>query len=138
MKIRRRTYTCEVPAVAMGDIAFLLLIFFVILAKAQDDSHVRYNPAKTDKLEEGGHPRASVAVDVDNKLYLNGQPIAISQLEGRLNDILEGAAPEDRKVHLKIDREAMASRFEPIIEAASRAGAKIVHILEEEIPVESR
>jgi biopolymer transport protein ExbD len=136
MRARRRTYTCEVPAVAMGDIAFLLLIFFVILAKAQDDSHLRWDPATTDKLEEAGHPRASVAVDVDNKLYLNGQPIAIGQLEGRLNDILAKAAPDDRKVHLKIDREAMASRFEPIIEAASRAGAKIVHVLEEEIPAD--
>jgi len=136
MKARRRTYTCEVPAVAMGDIAFLLLIFFVILAKAQDDSHLRWDPATTDKLEEAGHPRASVTVDVDNKLYLNGQPIAIGQLEGRLSEILSKATPDDRKVQLKIDREAMASRFEPIIEAASRAGAKIVHILEEEIPAE--
>ncbi len=118
----------------MGDIAFNLLIFFVILAKAQDDSHLRWQPATTDKLEEAGHPRASVAVDVDNKLYLNGQPIGVAQLEGRLSDILGNAPANDRKVQLKIDREALASRFEPIIEAVSRAGATIVHILEEEKP----
>ena len=136
MKIRRRQYPCEVPAVAMGDIAFNLLIFFVILAKAQDDSHLRWQPATTDKLEEAGHPRASVAVDMDNKLYLNGQPIGISQLEGRLGEILGSAPAEERRVQLKIDRDAQASRFEPIIEAVSRAGAKIVHILEEEKPAE--
>ena len=119
---------------AIGDIAFNLLIFFVILAKAQDDSHLRWQPAKTDKLQEIGHPRASVAVDVDNKLYLNGQPIGISQLESRLNEILGNAPAEERRVQLKIDREAQASRFEPIIEAVSRAGAKIVHILDEEHP----
>ena len=116
----------------MGDIAFNLLIFFVILAKAQDDSHVRVRPAFGNRLEEAGHPRASVAVDVDDKLYLNGQLIGISQLEGRLNEILGNAPAHERRVQLKIDRETQASRFEPIIEAVSRAGAKLVHILEEE------
>lgn len=134
MKVRRRQYPCEVPAVAMGDIAFNLLIFFVILAKAQDDSHVRTRPAASAGLQEMGQIRASVAVDVNNKLYLNGQPIGIAQLESRLNELLGNAPAEQRRVQLRIDREAMASRFEPIIEAVSRAGAKIVHNLEEEKP----
>src|SRR5207249_3289066 len=92
MKIRRRQYPCEVPAVAMGDIAFNLLVFFVILAKAQDDSHVRLRPAASAGLQEMGQTRASVAVDVDNKLFLNGQMIGISQLESRLNEILGNGA----------------------------------------------
>src|SRR4051812_18739023 len=112
MKIRRRQYPCEVPAVAMGDIAFNLLIFFVILAKAQDDSHVRLRPASSAALQEMGQTRASVAVDVDNKLFLNGQVIGIAQLERRLNEILGNAPAEERRVQVRIDREAQASRFE--------------------------
>ncbi len=35
MKIKRRTSQATVPSMAMGDIAFNLLIFFVILARAR-------------------------------------------------------------------------------------------------------
>jgi hypothetical protein len=39
MKIARRSMRVEGPSVAVGDIAFNLLIFFVNLAQAQDDNH---------------------------------------------------------------------------------------------------
>ena len=69
---------------AMGDIAFLLLIFFVILAKAQDDSHLRWEPAADEELEQAKNYKASVVIDVKNKTYLNGRPIAQAQLEGAI------------------------------------------------------
>jgi len=132
MKVRRRGFNADVPSMCMGDIAFNLLIFFVILARAQDDSHLKWIPASTDETEDAGHPRASIVVDVKNKLYLNGQPISIKQLEGRLNELLGNSQGEDRKVQLKIHRDTKASRFEPIIKAVSAAGAKYFHILKEE------
>ena len=46
MKIPRKTFEANVPSMAMGDIAFLLLIFFIILAKAVDDSHVVWTPLR--------------------------------------------------------------------------------------------
>ena len=42
---RRHQIDATIPSLAMGDIAFLLLIFFVILARAQDESHLRWQPA---------------------------------------------------------------------------------------------
>ena len=132
MKVRRRGFAADVPSMCMGDIAFNLLIFFVILARAQDDSHRKWTPATTEETENAGHPRASVVVDVDNKLYLNGQPISIKQLEGRLSELLGGSQGEDRKVHLKIHLETHASRYEPILQAASAVGAEIYLILKEE------
>ena len=44
---------------AMGDIAFNLLIFFVILARAQDDSHLQWQPAVTPKSEASGNAKAN-------------------------------------------------------------------------------
>ena len=38
----------------MGDIAFNLLIFFVILARAQDDSHLQWEPAKAEEVQSAG------------------------------------------------------------------------------------
>jgi biopolymer transport protein ExbD len=132
VKIQRKTARAEVPALAMGDIAFNLLIFFVILARAQDDSFLQWQPAAAENLESAGHAKVSVVIDTDGKLYLNGQEIGISQLADRIREDLGDAPAGERTVLLKIDREAQAIRFEPVIEAISEAGGDLVHILEEQ------
>jgi biopolymer transport protein ExbD len=117
---------------AMGDIAFNLLIFFVILARVQDDSHLQWVPANAAELESAGPSKVSVLVDKDNKLYLNGQETGISQLAGAIEGGLGDAPAGERTVLLKVHRETSALRFEPIIEAVSKAGGDLVHIVEED------
>jgi len=132
MKIARKTYKVEVPSVAMGDIAFNLLIFFVILAKAQDDTHLNWTPAETTKIESAGASRVSVLIDNNSKLYLNGQQIGISQLAGEVKQLLGDSPAGDRTVLMKVHRDAQAMLFEPVIEAVSEAGGDLVHILEKQ------
>jgi biopolymer transport protein ExbD len=132
MKIQRKTYRVEVPSVAMGDIAFNLLIFFAILARANDDSHLQWQPALGKDLESAGVSKASVLIDSDDKLYFNGQQIGVAQLAGRLRETWGDAPPGNRTVLVKVHRETTALRFEPVIEAISEAGGELVHILEEQ------
>ena len=129
MKIPRKHFDASIPAMAMGDIAFLLLIFFVILARAQDDSHLRWRPAMADELEAGGAALASVVIDADFKTHLNGREIGASSLADALTDRLGNSPAGNRTVHLKVDREVPAQYFEPVIEAISQAGGDLVHIL---------
>ena len=117
---------------AMGDIAFNLLIFFVILARATDDSHLEWQPAAATKVQQAGASKVSVLIDVDNKVYLNGQPIGIAQLASRISDTLGDAPVGKRTVLLKSHREAPAMHFQPVIEAISEAGGDLVHVLEEQ------
>ncbi len=131
MKMKTQRMKVEVPSVAMGDIAFNLIIFFVILAKAQDDSHLQWNPAQTPKVEANKQSKASIVIDVKNDLYLNGTQIGVSQLAKRLEELLKGAPPGDRVVLLKVDKEILAQRFEPVIEAISEAGGELFHVVEE-------
>ncbi|MCA9113522.1 MAG: biopolymer transporter ExbD [Planctomycetaceae bacterium] len=119
---------------AMGDIAFNLLIFFVILARAEDDSHLQWVPAEAAELQSAGHAQVSVLVDTDNKLYLNGQEVGISQLSGSIEEKLGDAPSGERVVLVKVHRDTTAVRFEPIIEAVSQAGGDLVHIVEEKRP----
>lgn len=132
MKIAKRSFEASVPSMAMGDIAFLLLIFFVILAKAQDDSHLRWDPAADEELEQARNYKASVVIDVKNKTYLNGQPIPQAQLEGRLSELLGDSEPSKRTVLLKVHKDATVLQFEPVIEAVSKSGGEIHHVLEQE------
>jgi biopolymer transport protein ExbD len=115
----------------MGDIAFNLLIFFVILARAQDDSHLQWDPASAVKLDSAGGSKISVLIDSDNKYYINGQPFGAVQLASEIEALLGDAPAGERLVLLKVHRDAQAMYFEPAIEAISEAGGDLVHILEE-------
>jgi biopolymer transport protein ExbD len=131
MKIARRKLKVEVPSVAMGDIAFNLLVFFVILARTQDDSHLKWSPAVTNRVEETGHSKISIVIDDAGKTFLNGQQLGEAQLESRVAEELGSQPPGQRMVRLKIHSSTEAYRFEPVLEAVSKAGGEIVHILEE-------
>ena len=130
MKIKRQKLSPGVPAVAMADIAFNLVLFFIMMAKTQDDSHLIWHPASAAQLQSAGNSRCSVVIDQNNKLYFNGAEIS----ETRLKDVIEhelGSDPAGKRVVvLKIDKAAAAARFEPVIEAVSQAGGEIIHILQ--------
>lgn len=132
MKIARRQFTASVPSFAMGDIGFLLLIFFVILARVQDDSHVQWDPAVLSDIEAAGAPIANVAIDSAYKTYLNGEEISNDLLAPRLNAILGETPSGRRNIFLKVHKEATAKHFEPVIQAIGDAGGDLVHILEPE------
>jgi biopolymer transport protein ExbD len=132
MKIPRKTYKCEVPSVAMGDIAFNLLIFFVILAKSQDDGHVKWQPAKGVDLKNAGAAKVSVAIDNGGVIYLNGHEVGTVGLAEKIESFLKDAPVGERIVHLKADRDAQALLFEPVIEAIGEAGGDLVHVLEDD------
>jgi biopolymer transport protein ExbD len=131
MKIQRKAVRAEVPSTAMGDIAFNLLIFFVILARANDDSFLNWQPARAPNLEAAGYAKVSVLIDADSKLYLNGRQVGMAQLSQQIGELLGDAPAGQRTVLLKVHREAQALYFEPVIEAVSEAGGDLVHVLEE-------
>ncbi len=132
MKLPRRQMEASIPSVALGDIAFLLLIFFVILARAQDDSHVRWEPASSVDVVNVANPLASVAIDADGKYFLNGKEIGVGVLADSLTALLGNNEAGRRVVMFKVHKTATADLFEPAIEAISKAGGELVHILEPE------
>lgn len=132
MKMKRKRLKVEVPSMAMGDIAFNLLVFFVILARAQDDSHLQWTPAKAKNVESSGNSKISIVIDKENKLFLNGQETPVGQLAKAVEAQLGKLPAGQRTVLLKVHQDITAQRFEPVVEAVSQAGGDLVHILEEE------
>jgi biopolymer transport protein ExbD len=132
MKIRRCKLEAGVPSVAMADIAFNLVLFFIMLARSQDDSHLAWEAARVPSVQTLGQSRVSVTVDRDNKVYLNGTQVSVNQLAGGIQALLGNEAAGNRLVQLKIHKDTQAATFEPIIEAVSQAGGEVVHILQQE------
>jgi biopolymer transport protein ExbD len=129
MKIRRRAMAAGVPAVAMADIAFNLVLFFIMLAKTQDDKQIRWTPASSPTVQKAAITKVSLVVDADKKLYFNGRQIGISQLKDSVEYALRDAPAGKRGVLLKIHDQTPAQVFEPVVEAVSQAGGELMHIL---------
>ena len=132
MKFKRRKLEVIPPYVAMADIAFNLVLFFLILAKTQDDSHIQWTPVKDVGAKQVLNAKVSITVDRDNKVYLNGQQIGIREMADRVGQELRDKPASERTVLLKIDKNTLAATFEPIMEAVSQAGGEVVHVIEEE------
>jgi len=131
MKISRKKLQAHVPSMAMGDIAFNLLIFFVILARAQDDSHLHWEPAEAIEVQNSGASKVSLVIDSKNKYYINGQELGVVQLSPTITSLLGDAPAGARTVLLKVHKDTAAMFFEPAIAAISEAGGDMVHILEQ-------
>jgi biopolymer transport protein ExbD len=132
MKIRRRKLEAGIPYLPMADIAFNLVLFFIMMAKTQDDSKLGVEFARAPHTETAIEARVRVAVNHNGTVYLNGNQVSVSQLTSSIERILGDEPAGKRTVLLKIHRDTLASTFEPIIEAVSEAGGDVFHVLDEE------
>jgi len=114
---------------AMGDIAFLLLIFIVLLARTRDESHLVWQPAIGTELVKPASQNASVVIDKQNITYLNGRPTLPENLATELASLLVDLPPGSRTVLFKVHKDVIAEFFEPAIEAVSEAGGELHHVL---------
>lgn len=133
MKFARRKTEVTPPYVSMADIAFNLVLFFLILAKTQDDSHLQWEAAKAEQTKQVADAKVSITVDKDNKMYLNGQETGVRDLAAGISTLI-GDNPDapNRVVLLKIHKDTLAATFEPIMEAVSQTGCEVYHVLDEE------
>jgi biopolymer transport protein ExbD len=133
MRFKRRPLEAIPPYVAMADITFNLVLFFIIMAKTQDDSNIIWEPAKDSGTKlVSSNTKVSISVDRDNRVYLNGQQIGVREIADRVGRELGDKPQAERIVLLKIHKETLASTFNPIMEAVSQAGGEVVHIVDEE------
>ncbi len=116
----------------MADIAFNLVLFFIIMARAQDDSHLQWEPAKAAPVQRFGQAAVSITVDKEDRVYMNGRLASILDLSTSIANELAREPAGKRTVLLKIHRDTLAKTFEPIIEAVSKAGGDVVHVLNDE------
>jgi biopolymer transport protein ExbD len=118
-----------VPLAAMGDIAFLLIIFFMLNATFLKDASVTLQPPTSGDLEQLEDALIAVSVDAEGVVRLQGNQITTKSLETAVERML--ADRDDRTVKLSVDRNQAKEVFLPVVEALSRAGATLLFAGEE-------
>jgi biopolymer transport protein ExbD len=132
MKKKRKRILILVPVASMGDIAFLLIIFFVICSNFAKDSIKVAPPQSIDVTRLEQYPM-SVAIDKEGKIFFQGDRVANPEaLEALIRYKVEGKTEvKARTVLLYCDKSVRKDVFEPVIEAIAEAGGQIAAVGQE-------
>lgn len=115
-----------IPIASMGDIAFLLIIFFMLASNFIKEAHVDLKEATSPDIDSLEEVKVSVSVDKEGQTWLQGKPCPVDALEGGVSVLLKES--EKKTVMLKVDRELKQEVYGPVLMALSKAGAEIALI----------
>ena len=125
MAIRRRKKPSLVlPLSSMGDIAFLLIIFFMLASNFMKTANVSLEKPEAPALDQQETAKASVMLDADGTVWYEGHEASASEVE----EDLKARAEQNHEllVHVTIHKDLLRKDYMPIINAVSNAGCKMV------------
>jgi biopolymer transport protein ExbD len=121
---KKRRRKARIPVASMADIAFLLIVFFMLASNFNVD---RKLPMELPKSAQVNEMKSSVTarVDIDDQgnIYLDGNRVHdADELKVGIEAMLQGAALEKRHVKLRCDAAQTKDVFGPVVEAIAEAG----------------
>ena len=122
---RRKRPKIFLPMASMGDIAFLLIIFFLLASNFLRDASLQLDPARAENLDALEETPITVAIDRDGVIYLQGVRVDSAEaVESAVAGLIEGrTTPRRRTVLFRCDAAAGRELYEPVIESITRSGA---------------
>jgi biopolymer transport protein ExbD len=136
MKLRRGTnkMLIEPPSVATGDIAFNLLIFFLVCASTQPDAGRRQEIPRSDPKQQQAEQSQNIEVQLTRTTaHINGQlrqPLEF--LQDLQTQLKAKVRPEDRVVVVKSQQDVPYDRWIYFTGLITDAGGVVTLQLEEE------
>jgi biopolymer transport protein ExbD len=119
----------------MGDIAFLLIIFFLVCSEtSKDRSDLEVTPPVSEHVRKNKLPVvARVTIDKTGTIYFDGDRIDNAKdVEWGVRSLLTRTVSDDqRHVQFKCDATLPKESFEPVLQAIAAAGGIIEAVGEE-------
>jgi len=135
---RRRKLLAEPPASATGDIAFNLIVFFLVCASVQPDSGREQILPRSEQQQEKEKQAENIKVQLTrDTVYLNGSLMRPSNFPGNFQAALGSALEKttrqsDRVVVVKSEPETPYSHWITVTELIEQAGGVVTIQREEE------
>ncbi|TVR12223.1 MAG: hypothetical protein EA401_09585 [Planctomycetota bacterium] len=124
---RRSRPAILVPVASMGDIAFLLIAFFVLASRFSDDAGISVTRPMSEDIDVvDDKPPVSVIMDEESLLFVNGEEIVRDRLLSTVERHLASYDTERRKIMVTIDANLTYYDFEPIAEILAETGAPLM------------
>lgn len=127
---KKKRRTIPIPVASMGDIAFLLIIFFLVCSEAsKDNTKLKIDPPISEHVEKTkAVVVARVDIDENGQVYFDGAAVegGAKAVEGELRFLLiNTVADEQRHVQFRCDKSQPREIFEPVLQAIASAGGII-------------
>jgi biopolymer transport protein ExbD len=116
MRLRReRNKQFYIPLNSMSDVAFLLLIFIMLVAliNYRKEVKIEYPEAKS-ALRTNADKNLEIWVDREGGVYLDGEPSNLRDVERTIEDLYRGAP--DTRVHIIADRQTPYGKINSVLE----------------------
>ena len=112
---RRKNNNFFIPLNSMSDVAFLLLIFIMLVAliNYRKEVKIEYPDAKI-ALRTSEEKNLEVWIDKDGGIYLNGDDADLLALERIISDLYRSAP--DTRVHIIADRNTPYEKINAVLE----------------------
>ncbi len=117
---RKRRLPMIVPITSMGDIAFLLIIFFILAGIPKGNRQL--SPPEAPGLGEI-QSAITVSMDETGNCYLQGDTVAVGALQSLVRDRLEGR--KSKLVVVEIDKSLPFEAYSDVLVAVSEAGGTL-------------
>lgn len=127
---QRKARAISVPVASMGDIAFLLIIFFMVCSNFAKEAKVKLESPRTADVVRLKESMVSVSIDDQGVTYLQGKQVGGAEaVEYGVMALIQNAqTDEGRTVMFKCDRGVDKQVYEPVLDAIARAGGRIAAI----------
>lgn len=91
MRIKRRPVSSEIPTASMADVAFLLIIFFLVTSVFSVTRGIQFSLPRRDEAAFSAEPEAAVLIKVaaDGSLLVDDKPMTLDQIRGYLGPRLQ-------------------------------------------------
>jgi biopolymer transport protein ExbD len=103
MKLRRKRDQFIVPMNSMSDVAFLLLIFIMLVSLINYRREVKIEyPEAENSIKTSAEKNLEIWVDLEGRVYLDGILSALGTIELAVTDVYRNAP--DTRIHIIADR----------------------------------
>jgi biopolymer transport protein ExbD len=132
--LRRRALLIEPPSSAATDIAFILIIFFLVCASVQPDTGRAQTIPRSEEQHEKSKQSQNIEVSISPAaVVINGNVVAAESVRVKLKSLLAGRErEEDRVVVVKSARATPYDRWIAITEQIEQAGGTITLKIEKQ------
>ena len=91
MKIVRRTVPAEIPTASMADVAFLLIIFFLVASFYSVTRGIQFSLPKHDEAALTAEPEAAVLIEIasNGSLTVDSRAMQLGEIRGYIGPKLE-------------------------------------------------
>ena len=125
---RKKRKAIPVPIASMGDIAFLLIIFFLVCSEVAKEKNLDVTLPLSEHVEKvKASVVARVAIDESGEIYFDGTRVDNAKdVEWGIRALLTNTVSDDqRHVQFKCDAALPKETFEPVLKAIAEAGGII-------------